>query len=329
MGQTGWIHMISQDEFLKNVEVYLKGSLSKEYDVYKASAHLVFAGGKRLRPLMVARIYESLGGNALEIVPAAASVELVHNFTLIHDDIMDNDDFRRGVPTVHRVFGVPVAILAGDLLFAMGYKALEDVKPYKEDEEKFHKAVSALTNYVIELCEGQNIDIAPPAQFREEVYYELIKKKTSSLFILSSLYGIYAAGRFDLEEYAKKFGENFGIIFQLTDDLLGLIGDPNITKKPVGSDLREGKSTLPIYLAIKKADDKLKNEILSVYGKKAEEQEINYVVKRIKELGIEEDVKKIINVYVEGALSALKHLGSGEPNSELIKMVNSLVERQR
>ncbi len=321
--------MIKQEVFLKIVDEYLKEILSKNFEVYRASAHLVFAGGKRLRPLMVARVYEALGGDAVDIIPAAASVELVHNFTLIHDDIMDNDDFRRGVPTVHKVFGEPVAILAGDLLFAMGYKVLDNVKPFKDDERKFHKSVTALSKYVIDLCEGQNMDIKPPAQFSEDFYYELIKKKTSSLFILSALYGVYAAGRFDLEEYAIKFGENFGIIFQLTDDLLGLVGDPSVTKKPVGSDLREGKSTLPIFLALKKADEELKNKILQVYGKKADEKEISEAVKMIRNLGIEEDVKKIIKGYLDNALSAIGHLGSGDANSELVKMVNSLVERQR
>ncbi len=321
--------MIKQEDFLNRVNEYLKETLSKDYEVYSASAHLVFAGGKRLRPLMVARVYEALGGNAVDIIPAAASVELVHNFTLIHDDIMDNDDFRRGVPTVHKVYGEPIAILAGDLLFAMGYKVLDDVKPFKDDERKFHKSVTALSKYVIDLCEGQNMDIKPPAIFSEDFYYELIKKKTSSLFILSALYGVYAAGRFDLEEYAINFGENFGIIFQLTDDLLGLVGDPSITKKPVGSDLREGKSTLPISLALKKADVELRNKILRVYGKKADEKEINEVVEMIRKLGIEEDVKKIIKGYLDNALSAIEHLGSGEANSELVKMVNSLVERQR
>lgn len=329
MGQTGRLFMISQEDFLKRVDEYLRDSLSKDYEVYKASAHLVFAGGKRLRPLIVARVYEALGGNALDIIPAAASVELVHNFTLIHDDIMDNDDFRRGVPTVHKVFGEPIAILAGDLLFALGYKVLDDVKPFKEDERKFHKSIIALSKYVIDLCEGQNMDIRPPDKFNESLYFELIKKKTSSLFTLSALYGVYAAGRFDLEDYAIEFGENFGIIFQLTDDLLGLIGDPNVTKKPVGSDLREGKSTLPIYLALNKANDELKKKILKIYGKKSEEKEIIEVIENIRKLRIEEDVKNIIKVYLEKALSAIERLGSGDANSELVKMVNSLIERQR
>ena len=320
--------MMDTNDVIKEVNTYLTGLLQKDMDVYAASRHLVLAGGKRLRPLMVVRVYEALGGDGREVIPAASSVELVHNFTLIHDDIMDNDDFRRGVPTVHKAYGVPLAILAGDLLFALGYKAISDSKPFMEDERKFFRAVNALSRYVIELCEGQNMDIKPPAEFNDRYYFELIKKKTSSLFMLSALYGVYGMGRYDLEGYAEKFGENFGIIFQLTDDLLGLIGNPEVTKKPVGSDLREGKSTLPIHLAIRKADGELRSRILSVYGKGADNRIMEDIVNRIRALNIEEDVKRIIRVYLNEALSALDHLGSGDANSELRKMVEGLVERQ-
>ena len=328
MGQAGWLLMMDQSTLINRVDGYISRLLDKNYDVYKASAHLVMAGGKRLRPTMVVRVYESLGGYGEDIIPAAASVELIHNFTLIHDDIMDNDEFRRGVPTVHKVYGVPLAILAGDLLFALGYKALEEAKPFIEDKVKFYKGVSALSKSVIELCEGQNMDIKPLSEFNESYYYELIKKKTSSLFILSALLGVYAAGRFDLESYAISFGENFGIAFQLTDDLLGIIGEPSVTKKPVGSDLREGKSTLPIYLAIKRADESLKQKILSVYGKKSEESIVREVVEEIKKLNIEEEVNSILEVYVGRALEALDKLGYGDAKEELRKMVNSLIGRR-
>jgi len=124
MGQGRGFSMMQDSEVIARVNAFIKSLLDHNSEVYMASAHLISAGGKRLRPLLTVRFYESLGGKAEDIIEAASAVEIVHNFTLIHDDIMDNDDYRRGVPTVHRVYGTARAILAGDLLHAEAYKAL-------------------------------------------------------------------------------------------------------------------------------------------------------------------------------------------------------------
>ncbi len=320
--------MLNVEDGISKVNSYMKELLSVDLDVYRAAMHMVGAGGKRLRPTITILTYGSLGGNTEDIVPAAASVELVHNFTLIHDDIIDKDDFRRGVPTVHRVYGEGLAILAGDLLFAKAFEALASSRPLINDKVKFYMAANALTRALVELSEGQNLDMENVKAFDEARYYELIEKKTSSLFKAAALIGVYAAGAYGLEQAAFEFGKHYGYIFQITDDLLGLVGDSSVTKKPVGSDLREGKRTLPIEVALRMADEGLKRRMLEVYGKPASQELVESVVNDIRRLGVDIEIKKIINAHAAKAREALMAFPDTPERGELLKMVEQTVVRR-
>ena len=277
---------------------------------------------------MVVKSCQILGGRNSDAMPAAGAVEMIHNFTLVHDDIMDNDDMRHGVPTTHKKFGLPVAILAGDVLFSKAYQVLSKTNlPSKSTTE----LVSRLAKACVDVCEGQLLDIGMaegktiPTQSQ---YIVMVSKKTAALFDVSCAMGAICAkaNRKDITNLSS-FGKNLGIAFQITDDLIGVLGDPKVTKKPVGNDLREGKKSLPILLAIKKAKRKNKKIILHAFGnQKAKKKEIEQAVMVIKSLGIEKTVRDQALGYAEKAKKSLNSY-SGTAKKELISLLDFVVKR--
>src|SRR5713226_1442992 len=253
----------------KKIDSYLLSRLDGEpRDLYKAASYLIEHGGKRLRPYMVVKSCELLGGNIRQAMPASAAIEMIHNFTLVHDDIMDNDEVRHGVPTVHIRFGIPVGILAGDLLFSKAFETISSA--YTEAKNVGLALVSNLARACCDVCEGQVLDITM-AQSKsipnESQYIKMIEKKTSSLFIASCAMGAISAKRTDSDvRRLSTFGRNIGIAFQIIDDLIGIIGDTKLTKKPVGNDIREGKKSLPILMAIRRATGQERKTILGAFG---------------------------------------------------------------
>jgi geranylgeranyl diphosphate synthase type I len=204
--------------------------------------------GKALRPALVLLAAEAVGGSSGEAVPAAVAVELVHNFSLLHDDVMDADRLRRHRPTAWTVFGVPQAILAGDAMVALACEVLaRSGRPWAT------AAVRWLNESVIELCEGQFSDIAFEQRDRIELAecVRMVQAKTASLLGVSCALGALTAdadpARVDL---LRRFGRHLGLAFQLVDDLLGIWGDPEVTGKPSGADLARRKKSLPVVAAL-------------------------------------------------------------------------------
>ncbi len=303
----------------------LKGNPKKLYD---AAGHLIIHGGKRLRPYMVIRSCQILGGKISNAMPAASAVEMVHNFTLVHDDIMDNDEMRHGVPTVHKKFGMSVAILAGDVLFS---KAFQIISESKLSANATIKLVSRLSKACVDVCEGQLLDVKMAEDKRiptQAEYITMISKKTAALFDVSCAMGaICATNKANDISNLSSFGRNLGIAFQITDDLIGVMGDPKVTKKPVGNDLREGKKSLPILMAIKSAKGKDKKIILKAFGNsKVTKKDLNKAVDVIRALGIEENVRKQALKYAEKAQKSLTRY-SGPAKTELIALLDFVVKR--
>jgi geranylgeranyl diphosphate synthase type I len=304
----------------------LDGNPSQLYD---AASHLIAHGGKRLRPYMVIKSCEILGGTAKQALPAAAAVEMIHNFTLVHDDIMDNDEMRHGVPTVHTKFGIPVGILAGDVLFSKAFETISSDS--KIPKEVSVALVSKLAQACVDVCEGQILDIML-AQSRkiptENQYIKMIEKKTSALFEVSCAMGAICANtkRKDVVNLSS-FGKNLGVAFQIVDDLIGIVGNSKITKKPVGNDIREGKKSLPILLAINKAKGDNKEKILYAFGNASiSKDEIELVVKIISSMGIEDIVRKKAMQYSNAAKKSLTSY-NGSAKKELISLLEFVVER--
>jgi len=209
--------------------------------------------GKRLRPVFLLLACEAQGGDWQQALPAAAAIELLHNFTLIHDDIEDRDRTRRGRPTLWAVWGEPQAINAGDALFALAYRSLFNLQTTGVSPETILRAVNLYTDTILHLTGGQHLDLCFEAerQVEEATYLTMIQGKTAALLGLTCELGGVLAGAAESRLAALgEFGVELGLAFQMQDDWLGLWGNSAQTGKPVGSDLRNRKKTLPILHGI-------------------------------------------------------------------------------
>jgi geranylgeranyl diphosphate synthase type I len=308
--------------------------------LYEATLHYIKSGGKRLRPFLVVKCCELCNGSIDKALPIASAIEMVHNFTLVHDDIMDNDEFRHGVPTVHRYYGLPYGILAGDLLLIEAFNTVvKHGKSVGLDDSVITRLIGTLAKACKELSEGQALDMeyAESKVFPEQEHYiRMISKKTASLFEASCILGAVTAYADDntIDKLAS-YGRSIGLAFQLIDDLIGVIGDSRVTKKPVGNDIREGKKTLPILLALKKGNDTQREKILSILGAKyVEESDILYAIDTLTRLGIEKDVRIVAEGYITHAIKSLEGLSIYDNNSikakeALIALTRFIVERSR
>jgi geranylgeranyl diphosphate synthase type II len=235
--------------------------------VVEAARYSLFAGGKRLRPILCLAAAEVVGGDVEPVLPAACALEMIHTYSLIHDDLpaMDNDDFRRGVPTNHKVFGEAVAILAGDALLteAFEYLTLNTDGRISADKvvEVIRVAVKAagyrgmIGGQVIDLeCENQTVSLAT-------VEYMHIHK-TGALLSASLEIGAVLGGGDEVQIKAlKTYGHHFGLAFQITDDLLDVEGDPALMGKTPGSDASKNKMTYPALLGVAQSKDAAREHV--------------------------------------------------------------------
>ncbi|MFQ5969426.1 MAG: polyprenyl synthetase family protein [Nitrososphaerales archaeon] len=305
----------------------------KPKELYLASSHYVKSGGKRLRPFMVIKSCELLGGSAEKTLPVAATIEMVHNFTLIQDDVMDNDEVRHNVPTVHRNYGLPLAILASDILFSKAFQILATYSGKAGlPNNVIVELIAKLAKSCLDVSEGQalDVDMASSSKFSSESQYiNMIDKKTATLFETACELGAICAqtSKRDISNLAK-FGRNIGIAFQLVDDLIGVAGDPKVTKKPVGNDIREGKKTLPILLAIKKAKGEGKDKMLNVFGSKnVTESELKEAVNVLTSIGVDREVRNMARVYATKAVKSIKMYKDSKAKHALQSLADFVVER--
>ncbi len=321
--------MNSIEKNAKIVNRYLVSKLKgNPHDLYTAASHLIVSGGKRLRPYMVMKSCEMLGGKTKNAINAASAIEMVHNFTLVHDDIMDNDEMRHGVTTVHKKFGMPIAILAGDVLFSKAYQVVSSTNL---PSNSVIELVSRLAKSCVDVCEGQLLDISMANSEKipsQSQYIKMIEKKTAALFEVSCAMGAICANakRKDVSNLSS-FGKNLGIAFQITDDLIGVLGDSKITKKPVGNDLREGKKSLPILLAINRAKSENKEIILKAFGNSfATQDDIEKALKIIRRLKIEKTVRRQAQSYAQRAKKSIQSY-SGSAKKDLLALLSFVVKR--
>jgi geranylgeranyl diphosphate synthase type I len=277
--------------------------------LYEASRYLLKTGGKRLRPYLVAKACEVVGGNADDAIPYAAGLEILHNFTLIHDDVMDNDDLRRGEPTVHAKYGIPMAITAGDLLFVKVYESLLKYSPKHLSPNKVLKSIQIVTEAATLLCEGQALDISYPktADVIENDYILMVGGKTSALFKACVEIGAIIGGA-KTEELAAlgKFAWDAGIAFQLIDDFLGATANEGTLGKPVGSDLREGKKTLYVIHALSKTSIEQRKILTKVLGNcNASDEDLKKAIRLLNDTGSIDYTLEKANEYTRNALSQL------------------------
>ena len=280
--------------------------------VGEASMHLIRAGGKRLRPalvLMTSRAGSS-GGRTTDL--AAAAIELVHIATLYHDDVIDETAVRRGVPTVHRRWGVEIAVLAGDYLFARGCAL---------GAEAGGEVPGILARAIGEVCEGQIVETAAlnePSRPVED-FIATIRRKTAALFRAACELGAATSGADSPTRSALvAYGESLGITFQLVDDLLDVIGDPAITGKAVGSDLREGVFTLPFLLAAGR-DEETRAALA------AGERELDRFLPALHDTEAIRDSIGTAEAYAREARSSLEAVQPGDFRDALVTVVEGVL----
>ena len=291
-------------------------------ELNKASAHLLAAGGKRLRPAVVMLAADAVKpGSSDDIIQAALALEITHTFTLIHDDIMDGDSLRRGVPTVHTKWDMPTGILAGDVLYA---RAFEFVCLAKADESAKVKAVTMLAKACADICQGQHMDMS--FEHRDDVteyeYMEMVKKKTGVLYAAAAGIGAILAGANARQATALyNFGLNTGIAFQIQDDIIDLITPSEKSGKDQASDIREGKQTIIMIKAKEKGLD------LSKYRRELSPSDIQAVIKELTDAGVIADVKKIADDLVADSNKHLAILKESKERQLLMDIGEFFVTR--
>ncbi len=301
----------------KKIEELLVG---KPENLYNAARHLSRGGGKRIRPLLCMLSCKAIGGRKNDALNTGVAIELIHTFTLIHDDIMDKDELRRGVPSVHAKFGEPTAILAGDLLFA---KAFEICNP---------EIKGVLARASSEICEGQELDMSFEKRddVSEEEYLEMIKKKTAALFEASTMSGaIIGKGNEKEVEALSTYGLNIGMAFQIQDDILGVIADEEKLGKPVGSDIVEGKKSLIAIKTLEQLQQPQREELIRILKKeKNTVAEIERAVGLFREYNAIDYCKKKAERLIEDAKRPLQEIPDSEAKDDLIEIADFVVGRE-
>ncbi len=303
------------------------------------------SGGKRLRPLITVLAAEACGATLEDATPAAAAIEILHNFTLIHDDIMDHSPLRRGQPTVHRKWNISTAIIAGDAMMGMAYKLMSDYFPASVCQ----KLVTECSSAFIDVCIGQAEDVAYSTShgtpndkrfFHECIftvslddYLTMIGRKTARLFATAAVTGgIVANAPAQTLNDLHTFGYSLGMAFQIRDDMLDLFGTAEFGKRR-GQDLCEGKKTFPILSAASRATEPDDIAMLSKYlagSSPASEEEIDSIAERCRRLGVLEHANALIEDYLSRARSALEeHLPATAARSLLTAIAETTRSRNR
>ena len=245
------------------VEIRNRFSLnSKSFEnLYIFVFYVLEEGGKRIRPLLLLLAYNLFADDVCKALPAAISIEVFHNFTLLHDDIMDNADVRRNRATVHNKFGDNSAILSGDVMSFLSYDLL-----LKSESKHVIELAKLFTQTAMEVCEGQqyDMDFEKRMDVTEEEYLEMIKLKTAVLLACSLKAGAILAGvEAVISEQFYHYGINLGLAFQLQDDLLDSFGDQKFFGKKIGGDILANKKTFLLINALKNSDARQRNTLLS------------------------------------------------------------------
>lgn len=321
----------TNEEILKAFESALEQmqTPSEPELLYAPIIYSMSGGGKRLRPVLLLITVDAFGGNVEKAMPAALAVEVFHNFTLLHDDIMDNADMRRGKPSVFAKWGENVAILSGDAMLITAYKMLAAL-----DAERLPRVMHIFNDMALEVCEGQqyDMDFEGMESVSVEDYILMIERKTSALLSGSAMIGATLAGA--SEDDIKKlyrFATELGLAFQLQDDMLDSFGDEALGKK-IGGDILEGKQTYLMVQAMSRASD-VEREVLRTTHKNealSDAEKIATVKALYEKLDVKHATEQQIELRFERALSVLNTLSiAGEHTVRLEEFARNLMGRKK
>ena len=320
-------------EFLENYQKIVAEAVNKysfkdkPEELYAPMNYIISHGGKRIRPIMVLMACEMFGGDLKTAIKPALAIEFFHNFTLIHDDIMDEAPLRRNKPTIHTLHGINVGILSGDGLMLKAYKFFEDLEP-----GIFKACIRIFTHTGLLLCEGQQYDINFETQENVtfEDYIRMITYKTGVLSASSFEIGaLIAQADFKDAKAIFNFGKNIGIAFQIMDDYLDVFGDQASFGKKHAGDIYENKKTVLYLLARENATEQERKELDFWYSKKTDNVDKVYGVEKIfKRTKADEKALRLIEKYSEIGQSYLNKISlPDEKKKPLVELANFLLKR--
>lgn len=301
-------------------------------ELYEPIQYLMALGGKRIRPVLCLLAYSLFEEHWQQALSPSLSLEIFHNFTLMHDDIMDKAPLRRGKQTVHEKWNDNIAILSGDVMLVNAYQYLNKIKGLNLSE--FQYALMRFNKTAAEVCEGQQMDMNFETRSQVSVaeYIEMIRLKTSVLIGLSMELGaILAQQNNQMSNQLYKIGELIGLGFQLKDDLLDVYGDPEKFGKQIGGDILANKKTYLLIRALTLAQGGLKNELLKWLSmdNSIPEQKIRAITSMYTSLGVKQETELEIKKYFDEAFMLISKLNIvDEKKLSLLKFMGGLVDRE-
>ena len=304
----------------------------KPFGLYDPVKYELSLGGKRIRPVLMLMAYELYRDDVERILPTALGLEMYHNYTLLHDDVMDKADLRRGKPTVHKVWDENTAILSGDTMLVLAYQLMQKAEP-----ENLKAVLDLFTQTALEIGEGQqyDMDFEQRMDVREEEYIEMIRLKTSVLLACAVKMGALQAGAPEADlKFLYRFGERVGLAFQLQDDLLDVYGDPKTFGKKTGGDILEGKKTFLLINALRHAKEEqraaLERWLDTPANTPAEEaRKVQEVTKLYNQIGVRKLAEDKIKYYFDTAFISLDAVGVSEERKQMLRnLALSLFDRK-
>jgi geranylgeranyl diphosphate synthase type II len=297
--------------------------------LYEPVRYILHLGGKRIRPILTLLGCELFSEDIEKAMPAALAIEVFHNFTLVHDDIMDKAELRRGQPTVHTKWNLPTAILSGDVMLVKAYEILMHL-----DEQIVHPSMIIFNDAAKKVCEGQQLDMEFESRDQVSInnYIHMIGLKTGALLAASLTLGALAGSA--LQENALliyDFGYRLGIAFQLQDDLLDAYGNDRFGKA-IGGDIAANKKTFLTLQAIELANEQDRNRLIELYSHLQEDisSKIKEVMDIYQKLNIRSETEKMRDLYFTSAISALDGIKLNSGKKEKLRLLaNSLLNREK
>lgn len=288
-------------------------------NLYRPVQYILSLGGKRMRPVLTLMAAEIFNADCREALPAAIAVEMFHNFSLVHDDIMDDAPLRRGNETVHEKWNINTGILSGDAMLIMAYRYFEEYEP-----QTFRSLAKLFSKTALEVCEGQQWDV--DFEERNDVtipeYIKMIEYKTAVLVgAAMKMGGIVAKTTEENCDLIYDFGRNLGIAFQLQDDYLDAFGNPETFGKQVGGDIIENKKTYLYLKALEKADIAGREQLTDLFCMQPEDsmEKIQLVKNIFTTSGADAETRKAIEEYTHKAFETLEKLDIDESKKALLK----------
>ena len=290
--------------------------------VGQVSRYIIAAGGKRLRPALLLLMCGALDCNSAQRFNLAAVIEFIHTATLLHDDVVDESTLRRGRPTANESFGNPASVLVGDFLYSRAFQMMLDA-----DNMRVMQILAEATNVI---AEGEVLQLMNmhDADLGEEAYLRVIRSKTAKLFEASTrLAAVLAGATPEIEAACATYGQALGTAFQVIDDVLDYAGDASETGKNLGDDLREGKTTLPLILAMQRGSES-QSALIRKAIETGDATQLEHIVAIVRATGALDATRTAAALEAQRAIDALLPLGSNLFSDGLLNLAAQLLERR-